>query len=42
MAVSVDMLKYLSVDADYVYPCGPLWDGVSFVQEKPTPRELKK
>jgi hypothetical protein len=23
------------VDKDYVYPGGPLWDGVNFVQDRP-------
>jgi hypothetical protein len=36
MASTLSMYRFQSLDADYVYPGGPLWDGVDSVQDKPT------
>ncbi|KAI0397556.1 glycosyl hydrolase family 61-domain-containing protein [Xylariaceae sp. FL0594] len=35
MSMSRSMNNGQSVDADYVYAGGPLWDGVNYVQDKP-------
>jgi hypothetical protein len=35
MHESDDQSMQLSVDEDYVYPGGPLWDGENLVQDKP-------
>jgi hypothetical protein len=36
MQTSQDMFELKKLDDDFVYPGGPLWDGESFVQDKPT------
>ncbi|KAF3025051.1 hypothetical protein E8E14_014436 [Neopestalotiopsis sp. 37M] len=36
MASTLSMYRFQSLDVDYVYPGGPLWDGVDSVQDKPT------
>ncbi|KAI8626161.1 glycosyl hydrolase family 61-domain-containing protein [Xylariaceae sp. FL1651] len=38
MATSLEMYNSKQLDADYVYPGGPLWDGVTSMQDKPAPR----
>ncbi|ETS73783.1 hypothetical protein PFICI_14729 [Pestalotiopsis fici W106-1] len=35
MSSTLSMYRFQSLDADYVYPGGPLWDGVNVVQDKP-------
>lgn len=35
MATSIEMYNQKSVDADYEYPGGPLWNGETLVQDKP-------
>jgi hypothetical protein len=36
MAVSLEMYRRQKLDEEYVYPGGPLWDGTSLVQDKPS------
>ncbi|KAI3325406.1 glycoside hydrolase [Xylariaceae sp. AK1471] len=40
MRISREMQGGKSLDEDYVYAGGPLWDGVNYVQDKPTPRAV--
>lgn len=36
MAITASMYGDKTIDESYVYPGGPLWDGESLVQDKPT------
>lgn len=42
MKISYDMQGGKVIDDDYVYAGGPLWDGVSYVQDKPSPEVVKQ
>jgi hypothetical protein len=32
---SWEMANNIAIDPDYVYPGGPLWDGTSYIQDRP-------
>lgn len=42
MAVTASMYRDETIDAAYVYPGGPLWDGESLAQDKPVATDTSK